>query len=414
MDIQKKPKKKKSSAQILLITAVLIMIVAIVWNFFYSSKHHIQKSNTLFSFVQSGNLDITVDGYGALKSNKQQLITAQNAATVTEIIMKPGQYVDTDSVILRLENVDLINELESAELELKFEESNLRELILNQQRELLEEQSKHAQLIAEYEAIKYQRKSTESLMISGTVSKLDYVKLELEEKQLNERVTLQEKSLQQLSSIHKEAVNIQNEKIGLKRLKANAINQKVSDLTVKAGYSGVIQKLPLELGQTLAKGEQIALIGDDKDLLASIQVPQSKIHLVEVGLPVVIDTRHDEIKGTVTRIEPGVLDNYVTIEVGLPQNLPSSARPELNVDALITIQSIENALYIERPINIEDNSSASLFKYDEDSGSAQKTKLIFGAGTGRFVEIKSGANLNDVFIISDLSTIKSDTITVED
>ncbi len=413
MDVKKaNNKKSKSGLKTLVLTLVIISVTS--WYLYSSSMPKVHHSEVVFSIVKGGVLNITVDGYGFLKSKKQKLITAQSQATVIEILLRPGQQVKKNSVILLLENFDLTSEQESTGLELKTEQSNLRELILNQQRELLQERSKYAELAAKYESIKYQRKATESLMVSGTVSKLDFVKLELEELQFKERVDFLAESLRQLGSLHKEAINIQNEKIKLKELKIKAINKKVSDLSVKAGQPGVIQKLPLELGQTLAKGQQIALIGDDKDLLASIQIPQSKIHMIAVGHPVIIDTRQDEIKGEVSRIEPGVIDNYVTIEVELPKNLPSSARPELSVDALITVLSIKKALYIDKPINIQENSFGSLFKYDEDSGIAQKTKLTFGAESSRFIEIKDGASNNDIFIISDLSKLTSGTIIIED
>ncbi len=208
MDVQKKPKKKKHSTQKTLIITFMTTVI-IVWGLFSSSQQHVKQSDAVFTIVKAGVLSVTVDGYGVLKSNKQQLITTQYPATVIEIIMKSGQHVEEDSVILKLENIDLINEQESTNLELKTEESNLREMVLNQQRELLEEESEHAELVARYELTKYQRKATEPLMVSGTVSKLDFVKLELEEKLLKKRMKFQEKSLQQLSSLHEEAVNTQ-------------------------------------------------------------------------------------------------------------------------------------------------------------------------------------------------------------
>lgn len=412
MDIKKVNDNNQNSRLKIIVLGTLLSL-AFAFYVYSSNEQTINYSDVVLSTVKSGNLKVTVDGYGFLKSNKQKLITAQSQSTVTEILLKPGQQVKEDSIILILENIDLINEKDSSDLEFKAEQSNLRELILNQKRELLEEKSEHAELVASYESTKYQRKATESLVESGTVPKLDFVKLELKEQQLKERIEFQLEGLQQLSLLHNEAINIQNEKIKIKELKTKATNKKVSDLIVKAGHAGVIQELPVELGQTLGKGEQIALIGDDEDLLASIRIPQSKIHLIEVGFPVIIDTRQDEIIGIVSRIEPGVVDSYVTIEVDLPQSLPASARPELNVDAQITTKTIENALFIDKPVNIPENSIGNLFLFDESSNIARKKNISFGVEAGRFLQIKSGAILNDVFIISDLSKIDKDKITIK-
>ena len=57
--------------------------------------------------VQQGDLDVVVDGYGKLISNKQLLISAFTSARVKEIILKPGALVEKGSVIVRLENPEL-------------------------------------------------------------------------------------------------------------------------------------------------------------------------------------------------------------------------------------------------------------------------------------------------------------------
>ncbi|WP_218944324.1 efflux RND transporter periplasmic adaptor subunit [Marinicella rhabdoformis] len=361
--------------------------------------------------VKRNDLTLTVNGYGVLKPVTQNLITAKIQATVKRLHYKTGQYVEPDTVIAELENIDLVHERDSIELELTTAEANLKEQKLNQKRALLKEQFQKAQLLAKYESVKYQRTATESLLVSGTISKLNFVKLELEESQLKQQVSFHNQSYEQLIELQKESVLIQKEKIKLKKLQLSAVDKKLSELTVLAGRQGVIQELPLELGQTVMKGSVIALIGGG-GLMASIQVAQSDIHKVQENMFVTIDTRQDEISGLVARIEPNVIDGHVTVEVLLPESLPNSARLNLNVDASITTQTLAQALYIEKPINYKAQSSGYLYKYQEETGQAIRHKITFGQESGQYIELTQGAYQGDVFITSGLSKNKSDTVVI--
>ena len=60
----------------------------------------ISERELLIDAVQQGSLDITVEGFGELVSARQQLITTPSAATVKEIVLKPGAKVSVDSVIV--------------------------------------------------------------------------------------------------------------------------------------------------------------------------------------------------------------------------------------------------------------------------------------------------------------------------
>ena len=49
----------------------------------------IKRGDILVDSVKQGDLDVVIEGYGSLRSDKQQLITSFSRATVKEIILKP-------------------------------------------------------------------------------------------------------------------------------------------------------------------------------------------------------------------------------------------------------------------------------------------------------------------------------------
>jgi len=413
MDIIKVKNQTKLTMQ-MKITTGLIITLLVVFSLMNLSinKITLAKKDLLISQVKQGDLAITVDGYGKLVSEKLQLITALTQATVEEILLKPGAIVTKDSVIVRLANPELQLNVENAQQELAQYKANLRQLIVNQKRELLTEQATIAEINSRYEAAKLKRVAEQSLIADGIVSDLTFKQSQLNENQLSERVSILSEKLQQLYLVHSEAINIQKERIKQRFGRLSIAKSRLEKLQVKAGFDGVLQRLSVNLGQSLAPGQEVALIGSIKDLIAEIKVPQNQSYLVKLGQKVMIDTRQATVTGIVARIDPVVEDNTVRIDVKLPKNLPDSAKPQQNIDAEIISKTLNNIKYIERPANLKAQSILSLYQLNQAQDLAAIKSVKFGEKTGRYIEILSEVNIGDRFIISDLSNYQADEIAI--
>jgi biotin carboxyl carrier protein len=412
MDLIKDKKQKRKifeNKYSLGVVVTLLVVFLTIWAMQMSSTVSVFRNDILIEHVQQGDLEVITEGFGVLNSNKQQLLTTLTRATVKEIVLKPGANVTAESVIVRLENPELVQEVESAKQELVQSKANLRQLKLNNQREILNETANIAEMTARYESAVLNREAEEKLIEKGIVSQLTYKESLLEEEQLSKRITIFKQRIAQLTLVHNESVNIQQERLKQQQGQLNISQARLASLEVKAGFSGVLQRLSVELGQSLVPGQEVALIGSVTDLIALIRVPQSQVQQVSVGQSAIINTRRDEISGTVMRIDPIVQDNMVEVEISLPNKLPASARPQLNVDASIIAETLQKVYYIKRPANVKPYSEITLYRLESDSSSAHLRTLKLGQQAGRYIEVISGANPNDAFIISDLSNLKTTT-----
>ncbi|MGB1299060.1 MAG: efflux RND transporter periplasmic adaptor subunit [Psychrobium sp.] len=407
MDVVKSQKKAKInwSNKTLFVVGALVIVVLALWANQSASSVSVKRGEILIDQVKRGDLDVIIEGYGSLKSDKQQLITAFSRATVKEIVLKPGANVQADSVIVLLDNPELQQQLDSAKRGLSQEKANLRQLKLNQQREKLNEAAALAQINANYETASLKRVAEEKLEKQGIVSTLTFQQTLLNEQQLKKRINILKQRLAQLDLVHQEAISIGQDRVHQQQGLLDIAQARLDKLTVRAGFDGVLQRLSVELGQSLSAGQEVALIGSVSDLIALIRVPQSQAQQIEIGQSAIIDTRRDKIIGKVSRIDPIVADNTVEVEIELPTQLPASARPMLKVDGLITADTLRNVHYIQRPPSIKANSKISLYRVDPQSQQAELIELKLGRQAGRYIEIISGAQKEQQFIVSDLSNI---------
>jgi HlyD family secretion protein len=408
MDVAKTKKKSLPwrSKKALMIALSMVIIMLLYGAIAGSGNQSVERQNLLIETVQHGELEVIIEGYGTLTSNKQQLITSFSSATVKEIVLKPGAHVSADSVIVRLENPELVQQVENAEQELIQAQANLRQLKLNNQRETLNESANLAEITAFFDAAALKRIAEEKLVELGIVSQLTFQQTALDEKQFKQRIAILKQRIEQLVLVHDESVNIQRERIKQQQGRLHIAQSRLDKLTVRAGLDGVLQRLSVELGESLAPGQEVALIGSVTDLIALIRVPQSQAQLVTIGKKAIIDTRRGKIEGVVSRIDPIVDNNTVEVEIDLPAALPPSARPQLSVDGIIIADTLQDVNFIKRPAGAKANSAISLYRLDSGQN-ASLHELRFGAQAGQFMQIIAGALVGEQFIISDLSNLQS-------
>ena len=405
VDIKVTNKKQKIFNNKTLIIISLIVLTVIGWRFAnLDERKLISRQESLFAKVQKGDLLREGDGYGILKSNDQKLLTAMSQATIEKIVLRPGAAVNPNSVILLLNNPEIVQQVQNAKQGLRSEKANIKQMELSQKRNLLSEQVKLAELEAKYEVVKLNLTAQKNLAKLGVVSKISIDVISINEMQLAKVIAIYQNQIAQLKLVHNETIKMQLEKIKQSEGNLETAERKLTSLTVTAGMTGVLQQSFIELGQNVSAGQKLALISGTKNLVALLKIPQTQVDLIKIDQTAEIDTRRGIVQGRVQRIEPVVLEGTVNVEIDLIGDLPSNARPQLNVDGKIKIGTITNTLFIERPANIQPGTSSRLFEVGQHFTDAKAKRIKFGVETDKFIQILSHVKEHTTFIISDMSS----------
>ncbi|MBT1446640.1 HlyD family efflux transporter periplasmic adaptor subunit [Shewanella sp. JM162201] len=404
MDITISKRKNRWRTPALVVAIATVLGVAAIQIISPAAEHRVERNQLLIGTVKRGDLQVSVDGYGVLRSNKQRLISAESPATVADILLRPGAEVTPDAVILQLQDPQLQQELEQAAMMVSRQQAAQKRGQLANQREMLAEEVVLAELVAQRDTQLLRLVASRELAERGVVAAIEFKTAELQERQLSQRIALQKQRLAQLKEVAAEDLNIANEELKQAKASLQRLEQRVNQLTVRAGIHGVLQRLPVELGQSVTAGQELALIGSSQDLQALIRVSQSKVEQLRVGQSAVVNTRRETARAEVSRITPQVQDGTVEVELRFVDTIPASARPELNVDAQIFTADLKNVLYLERPVNVQSHASSKLFRYHQDEQQLQATALQFSDEAGRYLVLQTGANEGEAFVLSDMAT----------
>ena len=188
------------------------------------------------------------------------------------------------------------------------------------------------------------------------------------------------------------------------RLRAVAEFQQnvLRSLRVRAGDSGVVSDLTLQLGQYVLGGTMLAKVVQPGKLKAVLQIPETQAKDITIGEKAAIDTRNGIVPGHVIRFDPNAINGTVSVDVALEDTV-AGMRPDLSVDGTIEIERLEHVLYTGRPAYGQPNSTIGMFKISDDGHYANRVQVQVGRSSVNTIEVMRGLNVRDSVILSDMS-----------
>ncbi|MFI5091847.1 MAG: HlyD family efflux transporter periplasmic adaptor subunit [Candidatus Acidiferrum sp.] len=363
----------------------------------------VDKGTVWAETVKRGDMLREVRGLGTLIPEDIRWIAAQTDARVDRWVLRPGAIVKPDSIIMELSDPTLSQTTLDAELQLRGAEADLANLRVQVDSDLMNQKATEASVRSDYEQAKIQHDNDEKLVKLGLTSQLIENLSRVKEQQLAIRAQLEGDKTRIAADSGKARIAAQQAKVDETRALYQLKKSQLEALHVRAGINGVLQLVPVEEGQHVTPGTNLARVADPKKLKAEIKIAETQAKDVALGQKASIDTRNGIVGGHVSRIDPSVVNGTVTVDVSIDEPLPPGARPDLSVDGTITIENLRNVLYVGRPVHGQSDSTIGLFKLVDDGSEAVRVNVKLGRSSVNTIEILDGLKVGDQVILSDMS-----------
>ncbi len=353
--------------------------------------------------VKRGPMLRQVRGLGTLVPEDIRWIPATTQGRVVKIILRPGTSVTTDSVILELSNPQLEQELHDAELKVKAAEATQANLRVQVQNDQLSQRASAATIEAEFNKAKTAAEMKEALAKDQLVSALDLKQARVDAEQLAIRDDIAKQQVASGAESMRARLAVQQSDLDQVRAVLMLKKRQFDELKVRAGFSGMLQLVPVEVGQQVAPGANLARVANPLRLKAELKIAETQAKDIQIGQEASIDTRNGVVDGRVMRLDPSVQNGTRTVDVSLPDALPKGAVPDLSVDGTIELERLNDVLYVGRPAFGQDQSTVGLFKVDPDGSGATRVQVKLGRSSVNTVEVLAGLKVGDAVILSDMS-----------
>jgi HlyD family secretion protein len=344
-----------------------------------------------------------VRGLGTLVPEDIRWIPAQTDSRVERWVLRPGAIVKPSSIIMELSDPTLQRDALDAEFQLKGAEAEYANLQVQVNSELMNQKANEAAVRSDYEQAHLQHDVDEKLFKEGIGS--DHIRnlSRVREEQLAIRVQLEGERTKVAADSARARLTAQQAKIDQQKALYQLKKSQLDALHVRAGIDGVLQLVPVEVGQHVTPGTNLARVADPKKLKAEIKIAETQAKDVAPGQKATIDTRNGVVTGHVSRIDPSVVNGTVTVDVTITDPLPNGARPDLSVDGTVELENLKDVLFVGRPVHGQADSTIGIFKLVEDGSEAVRVNVKLGRSSVNTIEVVQGLKVGDKVILSDMS-----------
>jgi len=403
LDIQRQPVKNRRRFLYLAAAIVAVVATTVGLSRLKPAAPSVELGTLWMDTVRKGPMVREVRGPGTLVPEQIRWISAVTPGRVDRVLVQPGVMVDENTLLLELSNPDVQIQSLQAQRELTAAEAELISLKTNLEAQRLTQVGVVATAKSAYREAQRKAKADSDLVAQNLISTAEAGRSGDQAEEMTARMEIEDRRLAILTDNMKEQLDVQQAQV--ERLRAIAAFQRrqVESMVVRAGASGVLQELPMQVGQWAISGATLAKVVRPEKLKAVLRIPETQAPDVTVGQAAAIDTRNGIVKGHVVRMDPASQNGTVTVDVTLDGTLPKGARPDLSVDGTIEIERLSDVLHVGRPAYGQANSTVGIFRMVPGSDEAERVQVGLGRSSVNTIEILRGLNEGDVVILSDMS-----------
>jgi HlyD family secretion protein len=397
--------KKKAIRRAIIIVITVAAIGAISWQLskLKPAAPTVERATVWIDSVKRGPIVIERRGLGTLVPEDIVWIPAQFDSQVARIDKKGGDEVQPNSIVMVLTNPDMEVAANDLEWQIKQAEADLQDTRVRLESSKFDQQSVVEGTESDMKQAELTKDRDQQLLKLNLKADMD-----ARISQANwEKLVAKYKIEKQKLDIMKDSIDAQLESknVAIEKLKAQyALKKKQFDeLTIRAGLSGKVQEMTLQVGQKVKPGDVLAKVASPQKLMARLNIAETQAKDIVLGQKAEIDTRNGIVAGHVIRIDASIVNGTRTVDCKMDGPLPPGAVPDLSVDGVIEISRLDNVVYVGRPVFGQENSMVTLFKLDDDGKGASRAQVKLGRSSVNTIEVLEGLNVGDQVILSDMS-----------
>lgn len=396
-------KKRWTWQRILGGVGILAFAAFAVYSFWFSNNKstlNVDREKLTISVAQRGVFDEFIVVTGVVQPLKTYQLDAIEGGYVAQKYLDGGASVKEGDLILKLENqrltldyvnretemYDLINNLENTRLQLRQNKFTLKRTLSDleyQIRQAKDEYERNAKLFAD-RIIPEQ----DLIKTKNTLDRLQQQKaIEIENQQFQE-----ENSVTQIKQLEG---TLDRTKVNLSLMKNN-----LSSLNVKAQVSGLLSRVDVEVGQSIATGQNLGQIDDLSGFKMKVEIDEHYISRIFPGLEGYFDFNGKAVRLSVSKVYPEVRNGRFEVDMRFVEPVPEGIRRGLSVPVRLQLGKPTDALLLPTGGFFSKTGGSWVYVLNASGNRAEKRSITLGRKNPQFYEVLDGLQVGEQVITS--------------
>lgn len=406
MDIQLEKKKglrPKHYGYIAL--GILVLFVGYQLLFASSvSTFRTEKDKLSIADISQGKFDdyITINGNVAPISTIY--MDAYEGGRVSEKLIEEGATVKKGDIILKLENMNLYEQILASESNLALKQNDLRSTKLTFDQRQVDGRRSLATASTDLQRNKRNYEQNEALYADELISKEVYLtskeNYELSKKQY-EIIKLQTENDEQLRNTSLTGLdadlNRMQQTLGM-------VYQRLDHLNVRAPADGQLGFLDAEIGQNISQGERIGQINVLTDYKIEASIDEHYIDRVQRDLTAILERNGKEFPLRLRKVYPEVRNGKFKVDLVFTEDKPETIRTGQSYNIKLQLGESSEALLLPKGSFFQSTGGQWIFVVGPDGDEALKRNIRIGKQNSRYYEVLEGLQAGEKVITSNYDT----------
>jgi HlyD family secretion protein len=381
---------------------ILILIVGYQLLFGSSvSTFRTEKDKLSIAEVTAGKFDDYITINGNVAPIATIYMDAYEGGRVEEKLIEEGAIVEKGDIILKLENMNLYEQILASESNLALKQNDLRSTKLNFDSRQVEGRKSLATASTDLQRFKRNFEQNKSLYDEELISKEAYLlskeNYELSQKQYDiiKVQTVQDDELRETS--------LKGLDTDLDRMQKTLgmVYQRLDHLNVRAPADGQLGFLDAEIGQSIAQGERIGQINVLTDYKIEADIDEHYIDRVKRDLTAILERNGSEFPLRLRKVYPEVRNGRFKVDLVFVDKKPETIRTGQSYNIKLQLGESNDALLLPKGSFFQSTGGQWIFVVGPNGDEAIKRNIRIGKQNSRYYEVLEGLQSGESVITSN-------------
>ncbi len=402
--MDKKIEKKRFTWQRILMAVVAIaglsfLISSMIKNA-GTTRLNVQSERLMVDTVGRGNFQEFIPVTGVVEPLRTVFIDAVEGGKVEEKFVEDGALVQANQQILRLSNPDLMVNYLNQEANIISQINQIRNtsILMEQQSLSLREQAVDVDYQLDLTTKRVAR--NRELYKDNVIARVEYEESEALHNNLQNRQKLLSATIRKDSAY--QALQQQQMASSLDLMQRNLAitRQSLDQLTVRAPIAGQLSGLSKELGESVARSENIGQIDDLSNFKVRVRIDEFYISRVFNEQEGSFQFAGKSFALKIKKIYPQVTNGAFEADMVFVGAAPDGIKRGQSVSVKLELSAEEQATLLQRGGFYQTTGGNWVYVIDPASGNARKRNIRLGRQNPNFYEVLDGLQTGEVVIVS--------------
>ncbi|MFH6603428.1 efflux RND transporter periplasmic adaptor subunit [Maribacter algicola] len=365
------------------------------------STFRTEKDKLSIAQVTQGKFDDYITINGNVAPIATIYMDAYEGGRVSEKLIEEGATVKKGDIILKLENMNLYEQILASESNLALKQNDLRSTKLTFDQRQVEGRKSLATASTDLQRLKRNFEQNQALYDDELISKEEYLKskedYELSQKQYD-IIKLQTENDDEL---RKTSLTGLDADLARMQKTLGMVYQRLDHLNVRAPADGQLGFLDAEIGQSISQGERIGQINVLTDYKIEASIDEHYIDRVQRDLTAVLERNGNEFPLRLRKVYPEVRNGKFKVDLVFTEEKPETIRTGQSYNIKLQLGESSEALLLPKGSFFQSTGGQWIFVVGPDGSEALRRNIRIGKQNSRYYEVLEGLQAGENVITSN-------------